>query len=208
MTAGGKGNAAGGLPEQSVRQRLYDDPRTWKALNDLLARGLDDNRIDALLDQLVELPARWHALAHETPEKKRDRRQALASRVRQLARALEQDPECGDDILVDHDTVLKGGPLEQAVHPDAPTLAEFLRDYADVVVAGDKHLDRYDDANAEKRTTHNELEHFVKREVVATLSEFLPAQTTNPVASAARLAGAILGQLVDTEEIKRIYRKR
>lgn len=184
-------------------EQLRDDPRTWFAIDSLLDRGLCEEYVFPLLQHLSILPELWRGFDSETPRERKDRRHALASKMRQLALAIESDTEAKHYRIFDHQSITTT-PLQDRI-----TVSDFLKELAGNCEAAGL-TDAHDDSIPETRSTRNTLKAFVQREVAARLYELLGQPKRKPILATVLLCNAILqpidGEEVTSEQIKSVYR--
>lgn len=146
----------------TTERQLKDDPRTQEAIESLLARGFPDEQVPVLLRHIEFLPQLVKLYCIETASQKAKRRLDLATKIRQLAREIEQDPEAQHYRIVDHESITT------TPFNDRPAVFGFLRDFAAEVERSDgKTADTLDAHSPDRRDRHSTEKQFIVREIVA-----------------------------------------
>lgn len=186
---------------------FIDDQRTWDAIDSLLEYGLCEELVVPMLREVCVLPGLWCELSHETLKERHDRRTKLAKKIRQLAYAIEQDPEARHFRVWDADA-LTTTPID-----GKPTVANYLRGFSD----------RYEDMTGNnlreaalngRATTRMKLHEFVSREVAILLMDHLKNPKLKPITAATNLTNALLCSAipyychtVTNEQLKQTFRQ-
>lgn len=181
--------------------RFINDQRTWVAIDALLDRDLCEEDVVPMLQRICALPALWAELSHETLKERQTRRAKLAKQIRQIALAIEQDPEAR------HFRVWGADATTTTPIDGKPTIANYLRDFSQLYEKrGNGNRDEADWLAGET-TTHMEFSKFVRREIALLLMFFLKDHKETPNAAAMNLANALIGgNSVTKEQIKQTFR--
>lgn len=193
--------------------RLVNDPRTWEAIDDLLDRGLCEDMVWPLLHRIARLPEIHKSIATETADDRKDRRMKLAHKILMLAAEIDDDPEARHYRVMDHENYTDFPALDWRMpdgrieHREYPTIANYLRQFADGFSQSTGASDLYNEWTEGKRTTHNDLSAFARREVAAFLDRNLRKADTKPITAATNLVNALLGSGgVTYEQMKETFR--
>lgn len=165
-------------------EHFFNGSLTWKAIDQLLDKGLCEEYVFPLLRHIHSLPQAWEIITEESPEKTMDRRKKLSYEIRALALKLEADREAKHIRIEDHETITEV--------PTYPTLANFLRDIADEIGLKNKYYDHYEEQLTGKKTTRNDLNSFIRREIAQVLYSFLEQPNELPISAATYLSNAVL----------------
>lgn len=92
------------MPPETVAiyQRLWNDARTPRLINDLKRRGMDDRDIEILFRNIARLPDDWES-DNETWAHASARRMSLAKQLRRLSKQVNSDPDLrGWSFVISH----------------------------------------------------------------------------------------------------------
>lgn len=193
-------------------ERIRDDPRTWPAIDKLFCDSLiGDECVFELLQALSTLPKAWESYIMEPPTMRKERREVLANKMRELSRLIEIDPEARYITLLDHES------YSTQLFNNRPTLANYLRDISNDFNAKTNYRDLYNDALEEDHTTNlkqrrntasMKQHEYMIRQVVWIIDVLLRHPVKFPNTTAATLVNIVLdisdfsSEVIATEQIK------
>lgn len=191
---------------------MVDDSRTWSAIDSLLDSGLCEQNVIPMLRHISGLPEIHKSLVTETPEARTDRRRVMAHKIRALALELDADPDAKHYRVMDHKHLTQFRALDwrhpdgQIEHREYPTVATFLRDFAEVLAKSQSSRDAYNTWTVGKKTTRNDLPTFIRREIAQLLDEALAQPKKAPITPAMNLANALREGSATYEQMKDTFR--
>ncbi len=201
--------------KQALFDRLRSNGRLREIIEAIKAHSGDDVFLP-VVQALTHVPELWIYAKQETAKKKTERRQALAKKLRSIAKSLDDDPDARWFRISSIDSIFTT-PIENSAYP---TLSEYLKDVGEMLDdmsaprIADTQMSGFYDADGTlhlpdktgtrtvnlfdmdlfvdgKKTTRMTLKEFAKREAWNIINSF-PLDKSSPNAEIAEIVNILL----------------